>query len=669
MKKIYTTFLTLFLAIGVWAQSGTCGDNLTWTLEESTGTLTISGTGAMWNWGFDEYYGELLPPWIDVMYQIGKIEIHEGVTSIGRNAFDVSKGLLVSIPQSVSVIKNNAFSAEWSVTAMDRALRITIQNSTPPTVEGNIFDTDWMSNTILKVPANSVDAYSAADGWKNFTYISEAGGPDGTCGDNTTWMLNVETETLTFGGSGSIKSYIFGEVPPWSSFSKYIKTVVVGEEISEIGYHALAYCGYATTVFFNAKNCTSMGDTTFPAFGLFGNFTTLHIGDQVTNIPAYAFLGCSKLTTVTIPASVVNIGERAFRDCTALKTALFSDGLLDIGKFAFHNCISLDSVVIPNTVKEIRESAFARCINLTEIVLPGSLEEVKRLIFANCTSLVSVNISHGVKVIGEEVFTQCSNLKTIKIPASVISIGVSTFSGCNSLDTVKIGWIKPISVVANVFSGLTTANIKLVVPEGTTDAYMNAPVWQDFAILENVEVATETKDTEATILWESVYEATGYTLTIYGDELRNNVLFTFKFDNEGRIKDESGDKSLKAANQGTYSYTVTGLTEGVTYYYSLSIIGDEAEVLRELTGEFATTTGGQSSVITDNADMQISAYLNPVTNILYIRGVTDDCTIAIYDFSGRQIIETNSTDLDMNTLPQGTYVLKAGTYTRKLIKK
>ena len=36
--------------------SGTCGENLTWNFEESTGTLTISGTGEMENgennWGF-----------------------------------------------------------------------------------------------------------------------------------------------------------------------------------------------------------------------------------------------------------------------------------------------------------------------------------------------------------------------------------------------------------------------------------------------------------------------------------------------------------------------------------------------------------------------------------------------------------------------------------------
>ena len=35
-----------------WAQtSGTCGDNLTWSFTSSDSTLTITGTGAMYNYG------------------------------------------------------------------------------------------------------------------------------------------------------------------------------------------------------------------------------------------------------------------------------------------------------------------------------------------------------------------------------------------------------------------------------------------------------------------------------------------------------------------------------------------------------------------------------------------------------------------------------------------
>lgn len=67
--------------------SGTCGTNLTWTLD-SAGTLTISGTGAMDNY----YYDESKTPWSDCPWHeyrsaVRKVIIEDGVTSIGSDAF------------------------------------------------------------------------------------------------------------------------------------------------------------------------------------------------------------------------------------------------------------------------------------------------------------------------------------------------------------------------------------------------------------------------------------------------------------------------------------------------------------------------------------------------------------------------------------------------------
>ena len=53
--------------------TGTCGDNLTWTLDEQ-GTFTISGTGEMW------YDCSL--EWISYSDNIKNVVIGDGVTSI-----------------------------------------------------------------------------------------------------------------------------------------------------------------------------------------------------------------------------------------------------------------------------------------------------------------------------------------------------------------------------------------------------------------------------------------------------------------------------------------------------------------------------------------------------------------------------------------------------------
>ena len=79
---------------------GTCGDNLTWVLEN--GVLTISGTGNM-----DNY----ISPW--GIYGIHKIVIENGVTSIGANAFQFCDLTELSIGNSVTTIGDSAFYECW----------------------------------------------------------------------------------------------------------------------------------------------------------------------------------------------------------------------------------------------------------------------------------------------------------------------------------------------------------------------------------------------------------------------------------------------------------------------------------------------------------------------------------------------------------------------------
>ena len=97
--------------------SGKCGDNVTYTLS-SSGVLTISGTGAMYDYTtyYDNYEGnyEIYSPFA-VNDNIKSIVINEGVTSIGANTFSASQAYSsVSLPSTLISIGEEAFSGVQS---------------------------------------------------------------------------------------------------------------------------------------------------------------------------------------------------------------------------------------------------------------------------------------------------------------------------------------------------------------------------------------------------------------------------------------------------------------------------------------------------------------------------------------------------------------------------
>lgn len=85
------------------AESGNCGEQLTWTLSD--GILQISGSGAMAN-----YTDEQPAPWKNRAAAITKVSIGQGVTTVGSLAFlDCTELRQVSLPQGLSTIGARAF--------------------------------------------------------------------------------------------------------------------------------------------------------------------------------------------------------------------------------------------------------------------------------------------------------------------------------------------------------------------------------------------------------------------------------------------------------------------------------------------------------------------------------------------------------------------------------
>ena len=115
-KKLILAIIAMIMPLIVNADdSGQCGDNVYWNFEEATGTLTISGIGNMYDYGFvriDDYRTIINPdtPWEQYKNKIFSAQLFEGITNIGDNAFSYCPNMSsITLPNSIEKIGNSAF--------------------------------------------------------------------------------------------------------------------------------------------------------------------------------------------------------------------------------------------------------------------------------------------------------------------------------------------------------------------------------------------------------------------------------------------------------------------------------------------------------------------------------------------------------------------------------
>ena len=103
LAKDYAYVGGFYLEDVSYALSGSCGANLTYTIDGTV--MTISGTGEM-----DGYSSSELPPWVAYDHFITKLVIENGVTSIGANAFSQFDSITeLVIPEGVTRIESMGF--------------------------------------------------------------------------------------------------------------------------------------------------------------------------------------------------------------------------------------------------------------------------------------------------------------------------------------------------------------------------------------------------------------------------------------------------------------------------------------------------------------------------------------------------------------------------------
>lgn len=131
-RRIITVIFTLIISIVCFVPAfavngGDCGANVNWSFDESTGELTISGSGAM-----ADYNEADDAPWVNFKDKISKITVAEGVTTIGRYAFNSCTGVSeVTLPEGLTTVGFGSFDSCSSLKSIHIPSTVKIFHDSP----------------------------------------------------------------------------------------------------------------------------------------------------------------------------------------------------------------------------------------------------------------------------------------------------------------------------------------------------------------------------------------------------------------------------------------------------------------------------------------------------------------------------------------------------------
>ena len=301
--------------------SGSCGENVTWTLTED-GTLNISGTGPMTN---NSYLGQYSS-------RIKTVNIREGVTSIGDCAFDRCYNLSsITLPDSITNIGNYAFSECRNLNS------ITLPDSVTNIGDGAFVDCEKLNS--IAIPKGVMNI---SDGmFYRCANLSSIIIPDG----------------ITSIGDAAFRG------------CEKLNSIIIPDSVLSIGASAFHGCRdlYKITI---PDSVTNIGGSAFRGCEKLSSIT---IPKGVTSIEDNTFYGCISLNNIILSDTVTSIGVKSFYYCQKL-TNITLESVVIIGHSAFESCTSLSYIILPDSLETIRNSAFYDCPNLKDVYFAGSEE-------------------------------------------------------------------------------------------------------------------------------------------------------------------------------------------------------------------------------------------------------------------------------------------------------
>ena len=490
-------------------QTGSCGDNVTYSLDTETGVLTISGTGKM-----KDYSGEDSP-----FYQNSNIKsviIENGVTSIGNLAFSSCNSLIeVSLPSSIISLGVSAFSGCENLMSISisanvadiqsiafagckklTSIEVDSNNENYSSINGVLFDKNITE--LVCYPAGKNDAsYTVPNTVKSFAYgsfydcenLTSVIIPNGvtSIGGASFWNCKnlksivipksvTKIDLFSFNGCESLKDiYYTGTQDEWNN-------ITIGDGNINLT---------SATIHYNFVPCTENQHNYYGEWKIIEEPTCTKVGlkqrtcsfdgyVQKEEIPAK---GHTEVVINGYAATCEKSGLTDGKKCSACGEVL--EAQKEIAKLD-HSYIK--TVVEPTcteqgytiykceTCGETKKADFVNakghdfsnnaqfCLNGCGVANPNYVApDTSTVQTGSCGDNViySLNTETGVLTISgtgemtDSPFSQNSNIKSVIIENGVTSIVTYAFSGCTSLTSITI----PDSVTSigeSAFDGCTS---------------------------------------------------------------------------------------------------------------------------------------------------------------------------------------------------------------------
>ena len=372
------------------------GTDITWTFDNSTGVVNITGNGAL-------PINKLADtPWAR-QTDIKKVVIGDSITSTGKYAFALCKSLEtveISPNSSLATIGAAAFNGCSSLNSM--TLPASLQS-----IQVNAFTNTSIS--FGEIPKGCAVATNAIP--NTCKYIVN----DATLSSGSFICNSGSGYTCTY-KDGSLTISIVGETSPGDFYQSIATFMINGQGIA------------ATDV--TSMNFEQSGSIT--SLNSYTNLQSANIGAGITEISVGAFDGCSKLTSVTFAENcqLTTIGSAAFKGCSALTSIDFT------------KCTKLTRIGSADDTMGDGNSPFQSCTSLASVVFPSSLERLGGYALNGCAALKTVDLS-GTKLtsIGASAFQTCSALKTVLVPATLVTLSLIQpgFDNNNDCEIVVCG--------------------------------------------------------------------------------------------------------------------------------------------------------------------------------------------------------------------------------------